>query len=150
MAEVRSTREKLIKKFYNHTIRARPSPSPNLGNCPLIRAARLAVTAIRLLNQVPEPLGNGPWCVMHVGSSVQTRPASISSRDSGPFEEIPMKRSFRLQRPALSGQKRTPGRAKPPESAIGVPSARQQAAPVICPSSPNAIAFMPPPTCGII
>ena len=58
--------------------------------------------------------------------------------------------SAELQRPALSGQKRTPGRAKPPESAIGVPSARQQAAPVICPSSPNAIAFMPPPTCGII
>ena len=44
--------------------------------------------------------------------------------------------------------KRTPGRANPPEMPTGVPSARQQAAPVISPSGANEMAFMPPATCG--
>ena len=42
----------------------------------------------------------------------------------------------------------TPARASPPAMPIGVPSARQQAAPDIVPSSWNWIAFMPPATVG--
>src|SRR5262245_20945112 len=49
----------------------------------------------------------------------------------------------------LGSTKRTPGRARPPLSATGEPSARQQAAPVMLPSSWNWMAFMPPATVGI-
>src|SRR5260370_29833169 len=41
---------------------------------------------------------------------------------------------------------RSPARASPPARPIGVPSARQHAAPVSMPSSWNWIAFMPPAT----
>src|SRR6478672_3714822 len=44
---------------------------------------------------------------------------------------------------------RMPARASPPERPIGVPSARQQAAPVSWPSSWNWMAFMPPATVDI-
>ena len=53
--------------------------------------------------------------------------------------------------PAVSCQaspKRTPARANPPARPIGVPSARQHAAPVSEPLSWNWIAFMPPATVG--
>ena len=50
---------------------------------------------------------------------------------------------------ARSGQKRTPARARPPPRPIAVPSARQQAAPSMLPSALKAMAFIPPPTCGM-
>ena len=56
------------------------------------------VLAIWLMDYEPDPLSNGPWCVMYVGSSVRMRPVSVSSRHSGPSEEVPMKCWFRLDR----------------------------------------------------
>ena len=49
-----------------------------------------------------------------------------------------------------SALKRAPLLAVPPDSPMGVPSARQHAAPLIVPSSFNATAFIPPPTSATV
>src|SRR2546427_821424 len=75
----------------------------------------------------------------------------------------PLRASFARLDPAKSGERertadvaaphrkpnRTPARASPPDMPIGVPSARQQAAPPSIPSSSNSMPFMPPPTVDI-
>ena len=48
----------------------------------------------------------------------------------------------------MGGLKRMPGRARPPLTPMGVPSARQHAAPSSVPSAAKATAFIPHATPG--
>src|SRR3954451_24625397 len=65
---------------------------------------------------------------------------------AGNIQDHPSRLNNAAQACGASGQNRTLGRASPPPSAIAVPSARQQAAPVMAPSSAKPMQDMPPAT----
>ena len=92
-----------------------------------------------------------PLNLIYSLSRAWTRESDLSAHPGAERVRTPNPNPHRkVQKATLEYTNRTPARASPPPSATAAPSARQQAAPVMLPSSWNWMAFMPPATVGMI